>query len=543
MTAVDVVRLADDGAEEVLLSSSLKAAPSVFEVTAGGMAWTLSADTDSVALHRAAAGQAAPCPALVEVGTIDDRAVLVDLESPSSTAIVGDAAAARRLLLSLTYGLATTTYADDLHLIWVGATPPGIAHLDRVEVATDVHEVMPQLEKIASATSEAMALGSWRTALSARVSNPADAWTPTIVVVPDDDSAEVLAPICRPDTGIAYVALRSTEEGAGRVLRCVSDEVIVEPLGLRLQAAALPESLLAAAGDLIDELAGDAPGPEMRLEATVGAAAESEPRAEVAALRLPLDVGDDHDVITVRVLGPVDVSGGARKIDRRRSEELVVYLALHPDGVDEGRLKAALWHDEAPTSHSFNQTVSRARSCLGPAADGSFHLPHCQDGLYRVGDRVTSDYRALVSALRAASDDATPEALEELAAALEGVRGLPFEGTKRGWEWIFNEGLSAHITSVVSEAAHLLATQAIERGDPKQAIWATVQGVKASPGDEILYRDRLLAHDLEGNPAGVEAAMDELMRVIEADEPDGNVHPETMNLYERLSRRRRRRTG
>ncbi|HEY9557500.1 MAG TPA: hypothetical protein VIR58_12245 [Acidimicrobiales bacterium] len=503
------------------------------------MAWTLPPDTDPVALHRAAAGQAAPCPALVEVGTIDDRALLVDLESPSSTAIVGDAAAARRLLLSLTYGLATTMYADDLHLIWVGPTPPGIAHLDRVEVAADVHEVMSQLEKIASATSEAMALGSWPTALSARVSNPADAWTPTIVIVPDD-SAEALAPICRPDTGIACVALRSTEEGAGRVLRCVSDKIIVEPLGLRLQAAALPESVLVAAGDLIDELAGDAPGPELRLEAEVGAAAESEPRAQVAALRLPLDVGGDDDVVTVRALGPVEVSGGARKIDRRRSEELVVYLALHPDGVDEGRLKAALWHDEVPTSHTFNQTVSRARSCLGPAADGSFHLPHCQDGLYRVGDRVTSDYRSLVSALRAASDDATPDALEELAAALEGVRGLPFEGTKRGWEWIFSEGLSAHITSVVSEAAHLLATQAIERGDPKQAIWATVQGVKASPGDEILYRDRMVAHDLEGNPAGVEAAMDELMRVIEADEPDGNVHPETMDLYERLSRRRRR---
>src|SRR3546814_15476314 len=84
------------------------------------MAWTLPPDTDPVALHRAAAGQAAPCPALVAVGTTDDRALLVDLESPSSTAIVGDAAAARRLLLSLTYGLATTIYADDLHLIWVG---------------------------------------------------------------------------------------------------------------------------------------------------------------------------------------------------------------------------------------------------------------------------------------------------------------------------------------------------------------------------------------------------------------------------------------
>src|SRR3546814_19786593 len=103
-------------------------------------------------------------------------------------------------------------YADDLHLIWVGPTPPGIAHLDRVEVAADVHEVMSQLEKIASATSEAMALGSWPTALSARVSNPADPWTPTISIVPDD-SAEALAPICQPDTGTAFVPPPPPQEG------------------------------------------------------------------------------------------------------------------------------------------------------------------------------------------------------------------------------------------------------------------------------------------------------------------------------------------
>src|SRR3546814_12008876 len=71
--AVDVVSLADDGAVEVLLSSPLQAAPSLFEVTAGGMAWTLPPDTDPVALHRAAAGQAAPCPALVEVRSEERR--------------------------------------------------------------------------------------------------------------------------------------------------------------------------------------------------------------------------------------------------------------------------------------------------------------------------------------------------------------------------------------------------------------------------------------------------------------------------------------
>jgi hypothetical protein len=50
----------------------------------------------------------------------------------------------------------------------------------------------------------------------------------------------------------------------------------------------------------------------------------------------------------------------------------------------------------------------------------------------------------------------------------------------------------------------------------------------------------MLACDLAGNPAGVEAVMDELGAVAEALEPYDTLHPETITLYNQLSHRRRR---
>ena len=147
----------------------------------------------------------------------------------------------------------------------------------------------------------------------------------------------------------------------------------------------------------------------------------------------------------VRLLGPVEIEGAKDPVDRRKAVEMVVYLATHPDGLDDERLKTALWPDEQAPQSSFNTTVTRARSRLGSDPDGNPHLPH-----------------------------------------------------------------------------------------------AAGQGLLASPGDEVLYRERMLACDLAGNPAGVEAVMDELVAVAEALEPYDTLHPATIALYERLSHRRRR---
>ena len=57
------------------------------------------------------------------------------------------------------------------------------------------------------------------------------------------------------------------------------------------------------------------------------------------------------------------------------------------------------------------------------------------------------------------------------------------------------------------------------------------RGLLASPFDERLYRLLLRAADAEGNPAGVESVMTELLRLL------GDAHPQTADLYLALTRR------
>ena len=68
--------------------------------------------------------------------------------------------------------------------------------------------------------------------------------------------------------------------------------------------------------------------------------------------------------------------------------------------VDEGRIKAALWPNEVPSQGTFNQTVSKARGCLGADPDGNPHLPWITDGSYRLGPWATTDYAQLECAYR-----------------------------------------------------------------------------------------------------------------------------------------------
>jgi hypothetical protein len=56
--------------------------------------------------------------------------------------------------------------------------------------------------------------------------------------------------------------------------------------------------------------------------------------------------------------------------------------------------------------------------------------------------------------------------------------------------------------------------------------------------DERLYRILMRAADLAGNPAGVEAVMNELLQLVGDEiEPYDSIHPETYELYRTLSRR------
>jgi len=240
------------------------------------------------------------------------------------------------------------------------------------------------------------------------------------------------------------------------------------------------------------------------------------------------------------VLGPVEIVGGEAPITRAKSVELVAYLAMHRDAViDADRLREALWPGRPPGGTLYT-TASVARGMLGRAADGALHVPVLAGGerLYRLHTSVASDVDRFTAAVRRAANESAEVAMDTLRAALELVRGRPFTTKGREWLWPHTEGHLAILENDAAMAAHRLAQLCLDAGDAEGARWAIRRGLLANPGNEQLFRDAMLAADLLGNVAGVEAVFAELVKLAEADAPfDDQLHPRTIELYERLTRR------
>ncbi|MEW6470664.1 MAG: hypothetical protein AB1679_00130 [Actinomycetota bacterium] len=538
--AIEAVTVSDE-AIEILLTEPATAHPGPFVVTAEGRSWTLPTEAE---VPAATVERPALAPLLAVIGTADERQVLVDLEARSTTALMGEADAAVGLFAALTLGLATSRWADDLRVVVIGQVPDGLRVLERIRVAATVTEVVDDLEADSRALSTELAASGASSTLEARLATTPDGWVPTVVLVDDprDPSLARLLQIASEWRGLAVVVLGSPPVPVAREITVTDRTVRVSPPGLNVSPLGITAGQIGAAAEVIDLAASRQEG-----EATVPLVPEGKRVTEPAAIghdRIPIPaaVKRQPPEVEVRIIGSPEIAGGKEPIDRRKSKELVVYLALHPRGSDEGRLKAALWPRKAPSSGTFNQTVSKARVSLGRAEDGSHHLPHVADGLYRLGRHVAIDFHRLEAAFAAATTRASDDVIEELAAALSAVRGVPFESGGAGYEWAHTEGLIGRVEAVAADAALLLCEWFLDRRDTARTQWAAAQGLLASPGDERLFRARMQAHDLAGNPAGVESVMEELCHVIEALEPYDELHPETVALYEEL-RRRGRRTG
>lgn len=254
-------------------------------------------------------------------------------------------------------------------------------------------------------------------------------------------------------------------------------------------------------------------------------------RSPLPSLRAPDEVPGQ---VEISVLGPIEVLGAARPFTRAWALDLVVYLAVHPRGSTVEAWSTALWPDRVMAPPTLHSTASAARRCLGRDAEGLDHLPHGR-GRLRLRSSVGTDWRRF-SALAARDHPAGWEG------ALSLVRGRPFDGL-RNPDWVVLEGLAAEVEDDVARVALALAEWRLARGDGPGAAWAARRGLLACPYDERLYRQLMRAADCEGNPAGVRAALAELL----ASAGDGSgwlagtpamslVHPETAALYQALSR-------
>lgn len=253
--------------------------------------------------------------------------------------------------------------------------------------------------------------------------------------------------------------------------------------------------------------------------------------------------------VDVGVLGPAEVRGASGPFERAWSLELVVYLVMHPRGATSDEWATALWPDRLMAAPTLYSIASAARRALGRSRSGHDHLPR-RHGRLQLSPTVGTDWQRL----RALAAGPVTDDWER---ALSLVRGRPFEGL-RAPDWAVLEGVVAEVEGGVVDLALRLAEHRLAAGDGRRAAWAARRGLLASPYDERLYRILLRAADLEGNPAGVEAAMAELVLLVAGG--DGAslvtgvrtqrrghplpvtatdlVHPDTAALYRALSRRR-----
>ena len=237
----------------------------------------------------------------------------------------------------------------------------------------------------------------------------------------------------------------------------------------------------------------------------------------------------DGPEVEVSILGPVEIRGASRQFTRAWALELVVYLAMRPNGAANEIWATALWPERLMAASSLHSTVSVARRSLGKATDGSDHLPKSH-GRLALAPTVGTDWDRFQAL-------AASEEIEEWRSALELVRGRPFDGL-RSADWAILDGTSPAIESAVVDLSGRLSGAYLRVGDPRGAEWAARRGLMVSPYDERLYRMLLRAADAAGNPSGVESVMAELVRVVADEiEPIESVHPSTLALYRSLSRR------
>lgn len=485
-----------------------------------------------------------PFPTLVTVGTGSDGPQLINLETLGLLELVGDQEACEATVRALALELATSNWADqfDLELVGFGNE---LTRFGRVASSSDPEAVVQRLWHRRATGDELLQSSSYRSFASARTYEDLDTWDPLVVICGPTigyERAELLGAASDPRTGTIVVAPgRGLSTSHVWNVSADADSTPMVPFSSVVAPQGISSDELSDIGELVDtagnhESVGVTAHPyrEMAIPMPSGAPAPTV-RGHGNREDAPPESGQSRAPrsrveVEVRVLGPVGVWGAEHEFTRAWAKELVVYLAMHPNGVSNDAWATALWPDRLMASSSLHSTASVARRSLGHARDGEDHLPKAH-GRLRLAESVGSDWARFVDL----ADRRHPQQWRN---ALDLVRGRLFEGL-RSSDWPILEGIAPAMEATIVDVSGRLAGAYLQDGDAGGAEWAARKGLLVSPYDERLYRMLLRAADRAGNPAGVESVMSELIRLVADDvEPFDSVHPSTMELYRSLSRRK-----
>ncbi len=493
-----------------------------------------------------------PAPLLVTAGRSDGHHWFVNLEALGSLGVDGDAAHAEDFVRALALEVVTSYWSGAFRTTLVGIGRE-LLRFDRVAYLDDADGLVESLERRARRSRHGTGIGT--SPGEGRRGTSGELPDPLVVIcgpgVPADARSRIAEIAAQPGSGIVSVVVGPSPRARHSIwIQPDRGGPETQLLGSLLVPQTIDRSevrdvlvLLDYASEVRSVAVTDPPYDELTVLADEGTASEAEV-ADQDDADAPLGGepmaqptrhghsrrGTEAVEVEVCVLGPVEVRGASRPFTRAWAQELVVYLSLHPKGAANDVWAAALWPDRLMAPSSLHSTASVARRALGKSRDGLDHLPRSH-GRLRLAPTVGSDW----DRFRILSESGTPAGWR---AALELVRGRPFTGL-RASDWPVLEGIAPAIESTIVDVSGRLAGACLQRGDPTGAEWAARQGLLVSPYDERLYRMLFRAADAAGNPAGIESAMEELIRIVADEiEPLDSVHPSTLELYRTLTRRR-----
>ncbi len=212
---------------------------------------------------------------------------------------------------------------------------------------------------------------------------------------------------------------------------------------------------------------------------------------------------------------------------------MLVFLALHPQGVRREVLNEAVWPDSRPPRpyNSFHNTLSTLRRALADATDGQTgNLVLNEDGRYRLSDELLDvDFWQLQRVLQARRqpDEHGSAGLRD---AVELYRGDLAEDLLAQWIEPFRESVRRDVLDAVG---------ALIRADgdiaPETALVLLERARKFDQYNEGVYRDIIRMQARLGQYAAIPRTVALLTTTLA--EIDQQVSAETLNLADFLQRR------
>jgi DNA-binding SARP family transcriptional activator len=446
----------------------------------------------------------------------------------------------RHARLSNTRTTAPTAGADALGLVVVTSVP------------TDTRRLQAILDAGAPAGVAAIMLGQWRpgTSLYVEADATVSATSPGageplrgahLFCLTAADTTELLGHLHaaehteHPMTGETGATLDLPEPGAGR-----EGTLLKSPPGVR-EASSKTSSPVSSTRSHEAHTPADGISVATPLVVVDPATATSAPdrpsQRDHRSTRAPLTLGVFGPVRLTWTspdprAGPATVSLDITGAVSARLRELLVLLAVHPDGITRDRLADTLWPDTSAGRPfaTLSKNLVRLRRSIAAATEGQVcEIVLASGDRYQLDPEViATDFSvfsdALIARRAASSDEQRKTAYRTVVAAYRGELG---EGLTAEWLETSREAVRRDAVDAATSLARLLAGT-----DVRAALDMLETGRAFDPYNEAIYRDIMRLQRRLGQPDAIERTLALLTtRLAELDEQPT---PETLTLAHRL---------